>query len=166
MQAILQKDDGSSFFPQAIDQLLASKQKEAADLACTIFTKPHGHLSDYTAAPIIQRLFLAGRQEALDDILAELGSTNPSGQTSGEFQGKQVQRQQVTGDAAAEQLARWRTDKYDYPMLAPDDQRTAERERLKTWLTQQFALLRQGKKITLRITPDPIQVAHWQLDAP
>ncbi len=166
IRPILEKDDGNDYFSKAIDQLFSMPSDEATKLACTVLSKPRVKLSDFTTAPMIQRLILKGRQEALDVVLKELDSTAEAGKASGEYQGKQVERQQIAGDSAAEQLTRWRDDNYHYPSMAPDEQRAQERQKLKAWLTEQVRLIRDGKKSALRARPDELRTANWQIDAP
>ena len=125
-----------------------------------------GSFWHFDRGPILRRLLLAGRQEALDYMSAALDSTQATGSSSGEFQGKHVERKSTEGDSAAQAIAEWRSDGYQYDSIAPDEQRAAERERLKQWLKQKVELVRQGKPSALSGNLEPIHAAHWQVDAP
>jgi hypothetical protein len=166
LRSILEQDDGSHYYPLAFDELLASDREEPMRVACAVLLKLRRGPGDFEAAAMVHRLILKGRREALEYMTAALDSTDKGGTSWGHYQGKEVQRQQVVGDSAASAVARWRTDKYDYPTLAPDDERAAERAKLKAWLVEQVRLRREGKKSGLREEPDPLHGSRWQLDAP
>jgi hypothetical protein len=166
LKPILEQDDGSHYYPLAFDELLASDREEALKVACAVLPKLRRGPGDFEAAAMVHRLVLKGRPEALEYMTAALDSTEKAEASWGQYEGKEVQRQQVVGDSAASALARWRTDKYSYSTLAPDDARAAERAKLKAWLVEQVRLRREGKKSGLREEPDPLHGSRWQLDAP
>lgn len=165
LRPLLEKDDGSSLYPQAIESLLATKNDEAAALASGILKKPRFDLG-WSNTPILHRLLLAGRDEALIYLTERLDSTKSSGTSSGTWKGTDVQRKIVEGDNVAGAIERLRSDKYSYPSLAPDDERTAARKALKIWLQDQFVLLKAGKKSQIKEQAEPIRVSRWQIDAP
>jgi hypothetical protein len=166
LKGVLAHDDGSYWFPQAIEQLLELKSEESAALAAEILKKPRFELSDYNAGAILQRLLLAGRQEALDYLLAKLKSGDKSGSASGDWNGQHVERELTGGDRAAAIVADLRTDSTPFHSLAPDDQRTKERNEMAGWLQEQFALIKAGKPSQIKTEPKPLVHATWQLDAP
>ena len=92
LEAALVKDDGSYLYPRAIDPLLATNYDKAAALACGILKKERFEMHGFSTGQILQRLFLAGRQECLDYLLRRLDSEKSAGTTSGTHNGKQVAR--------------------------------------------------------------------------
>jgi hypothetical protein len=166
LKAVLADDDGTHYFPRALDDLLAVKSEATADLACEILKKPHFAGERFNVGPILHRLVLAGRKEALDYVLAQLDNTEEAGTVSGEYKGKKVQRMKTQGDHMADNVAEWRTDKWGYESLAPDEDRKKQREDMKGWLKEQFAKVKKGEKSELRTDVRPLQFPQWQIDAP
>jgi hypothetical protein len=72
----------------------------------------------------------------------------------------------TVGDQLADDVAGWRTDKWEFDTLAPDDERKGQREALKGWLKEQFARIAKGEKHQLKTKPEPLRFATWRLDAP
>lgn len=165
LKAVLAEDDGTHYYPRAIDDLLAAKDEAATALACDILRKPH-FPAEHNRADILHRLVLAGRKEALDYVLAELDSADSAGTSSGEHKGKQVKRENTQGDVMAEAVAGWRTDKWEFEKLAPDDERKVRREELKGWLKEQFAKIKAGQKPQMRTEVRPLHYPEWHVDAP
>ena len=158
LKALLAEDDGTRFFPSAIDDLLAMKNEAAAALACSILKKPRFG-SEFDRGEILLRLFLAGRQEALDYLFATLKSTESGGSASGTYKGKRVARQLTAGDELAGQVAQWRTDKWEFDTLAEPDERRQQRDDLTRWLKEQFALIKAGKPPAMRTDVAPVHRA-------
>ena len=165
LEPILAKDEGWYRYPHAVDPLLSTKNEKAVDLACGILKK-QGFRLNLSSGPILQRLFLAGRQEALDYLLAKLESEKPSGTASGAYDDKEVERSLVEGDRTAAIVAFWQSDGATFDTLAPDDQRRARRKLLQDWLKEQFALVRAGKKPGMTVLPVWLNVQHACFDAP
>ena len=165
LKTVLDKDDGSYWYPRAIEPLLATKKEEAMKLACTIFAKPRFDFS-WSGKAVAHRLLLEGREECLNFLLEKLDSTKDSGSRSGEWHGKNVQRKNVEGDKIAELLAELRTDNFKYDSMAPDEDRANAREKLKPWLKEQFALIKAGKKSQIKEKAEPIHVGEWHIDTP
>ncbi|MGH7136630.1 MAG: hypothetical protein ACREHD_12885, partial [Pirellulales bacterium] len=162
---VLAEDDGSHLYPRAIEPLLAAKTGAAMKLAVGILNKPRFELTSAESGPILHRLFLAGRHECLDYLIEKLASEEAEGSSSGEWNGKPVDRGQVLGDWAADIVTEWRADNVSYERLAPDEIRRAERDKLRVWLNEQFALIQSGKPTQLK-APEPFQFSRWQVDAP
>jgi hypothetical protein len=165
LKEVLARDDGSHFYPRALDALLAVKCEPATTLAVGILQKPR-FADDFNHSAILHRLILAGRKEALDHVLAGLDDTESAGTSLGKYQGKEVKREQTRGDRMAGAVAEWRTDKWEFENLAPDDQRKKQREELKGWLKEQFARIKAGQKPEMRTEVRPLRFPEWQLDAP
>ena len=70
------------------------------------------------------------------------------------------------GGRAAEIVAYWKGGPDSFDDLAPDNQRRAKRQELKSWLKEQFALVKAGKEPTMTILSGPIERGVWQIDAP
>ena len=115
---------------------------------------------------MVHRLLLAGRQEALDFVLKQFESPKAHSQTSGSYQGKDVVRQTTLADDAAGHIAEMRSERYIFEILAPEDERSQERTKLKKWIVEQFDLIRQGKPSGLSSKPAGLSSPLWRLDAP
>jgi hypothetical protein len=165
LKALLGEDDGTYLYPRAIDDLLATKNDAATAVACGILKKER-FASDHNHGPILHRLILAGRKEALEYALAELDSTVSAGTSFGEYKGQKVKREQTRADGMASAVAEWRTDKWTFEQLAPDEERKQGREQLKSWLKDQFAKIKAGQKPEMRTEPRPLHYPEWRLDAP
>jgi hypothetical protein len=168
LRPILEKDDGDRWFPSAMDELLATRDEKAIALACTVLSKPaFGQGSTrYSSFPMIHRLLLAGRKEALDYVTKSLDDTTEAATSYGNYQGQEVQRRQSRGDLMADAVAEWRSDGYRYESLGPDDQRAKERDKLKNWVAEQFELIKAGKPHGIKMPQGPLRPSRWQLDAP
>jgi hypothetical protein len=167
IKPVLDHDDGTTYYPSAIEELLATRREEAASLACAVLPRLRSHgFWTFDRGPIVQHLLLAGRQEAVDYISKALDNNEVTGTASGEYQGKHVERNSTEGDSAAEAIAEWRGDGYTYDSAAPDELRAQERNRLKQWVIEQVNLVREGKKSALSEKVQSLQSARWQLDAP
>jgi hypothetical protein len=155
---ILSQDDGSELYPRAIEPLLATRAEPAIALAVGILRKDGFEDQRSYTAPVLHRLFLTGRQECLDYLLTNLSNNKPSHGTIGYWKGTQVTRQLLTGDGVAFDVMAWRNDGILYDALAPDEDRRAAREQIKTWLKEQFILVRKGRPHDLR-APSRIKIS-------
>src|SRR5207247_762214 len=113
-----------------------------------------------------QRLVLAGLPEARDHVLKQLDSTEDGGTTSGTYKGKEVRQKLTAGDTMARDLAGWRTDKWEYEALAPEETRAKQRAELKHWLREQFARIEKGMPPAMTTRVQPLHFPQWHLDAP
>ena len=167
LEPILAQDDGTHKYPGAISPLLATKDERASKLACGILKKTKfNEQPGWLAEPVLQRLLLAGRQECLDYLLAKLDSDKTHGGSSGARNGKHVEQSLVEGDDMALAVAKWRLDKSEYDTLAPDDECRTRRKQLKTWLIEQFALVKAGKEPAMKPPEKLIESSGPFLDAP
>jgi hypothetical protein len=167
LEPILANDDGTHRYPRAVEVLVETKSQRALTLAGGVLQKPAFlQQPGWIAGPVLQRLFLAGHQECLDYLLVRLGSEKADGGSSGERDGKQVQQSLVEGDDIAMVVASWRLGQAEFDALLPDDQRRAERKRLKTWLAEQFAAIKAGKKAQMKPPSHLIESSGPFLDAP
>jgi hypothetical protein len=152
MEAVLSKDDGRLYLA-AIEPLLTTGNDKAAALACGILAEKRFVVEYRTLRPIAQRLFLAGRRECLDYLLAKLDSERPIRKSSGIRDGRRVERTLAEGDRFAEMITFWHGGRPEYDTLARDADRRAQRKQLATWLKEQFSLIEAGKKPDVR--PEP-----------
>jgi hypothetical protein len=167
LKAALANDDTDlTAQKRAFDTLIKSGRPEALDLAAGVFKHVTKETGDYDIQPFVHRLFLAGRKEALDYLLAALDDKTSYGTTSTVVDGKQVQIELSKGDATAEHLQYLRKDDYQYPYTAPEAERAAARAKLKQWLTEQMDLIRAGKESGIRTEVGDFSFPTWMLDAP
>ena len=166
LRAILKEDDSVSWYPHAIDPLLASQRQECLELACGILKKERFEPADWNSQRILHRLFLAGRRECLDYLLEVLDKVEPYGWPRGAWKGDEVEGRLVVGDMVAVGITRWRTDGYQYVTSAPNQARRKERERLKAWLKEQFDRITSGQEPDMKLKPEPLLHSEWELDAP
>lgn len=167
LKAILAGKNAAQWYPHAFELLMALKTPEAADIAAGAL-KAVGRSDDFFTAEITKDLFLAGRKEALDFMLAWLDDNGEAGTSwTQNSAGEQVSVKLVNGDNAAMVIAQWRTDKYSYDITTPAQQRKAGREKLKPWLKDQFALVLAGKQPEAISKPAPLpHVGQPFVDAP
>ena len=165
LSAILEKDDGSYWYPRAIETLLSSGKEELLKLSSGILKKEHFE-AGYGGAPIVHRLLLAGRKECLNYLVAGLANSKSAGTSSGIWNGQDVERKITAADETAGLLAALHADKFEYHELAPDDQRTKEREDLEIWLKEQFALITSGKPHGIKEKVEKLSFDEWRIDAP
>jgi hypothetical protein len=169
LAALLASDDGSYRYPQAVVPLLALKHPRATALATAILAKPRFE-AVYGGGPILHRLFLAGRKEALALLLRKLESEEDGGSVSGLGKdGKPIERKLVVGDTVAALVSEWRRPGAKggaFDKLAPDAERRTARAAIKRWLKGQFAAVESSRPHELR-TPDPVDDGSgWRIDAP
>jgi hypothetical protein len=145
MRTLLAEDDGSLWTPRAIDALIEIGRPQTLDLACELL-----HKQRFNSDEAVRGLLLAGRREALDYLVGKLESEQGSGSAWGERDGKQVSRELVVGDRAAQTVAGWRGERYSFDILDPDDVRKGKRGELKAWLREQFGLIQQGRTSELK----------------
>lgn len=164
LRPLLDKAEGDGRFVEAFDVLLDTNNEEAITLACSVLKKSSS--VSFNTGPMVHRLLLRGRQEAVAYLMQKLDDSTESGSSSGTFNGKQVLRRVTVGDSAGTMLERLRADKYDYPSLAEDEDRARERQKLKAWLDEQIKLIRAGKPHAFRPKPDELVSPQWRVDAP
>ena len=157
---ILRQDDGTDWYPRAIEGLLATGDERAVQLACGVLKKKEFE-ADWRNEGVIQRLFLAGRRECLDYLLKNLDSTEVRGSSWTDGKEHNV----TAADEAAELIAGWRTDSYSYDDAAPASVRAKQRRQLREWLKAQFRLIEAGKKPNMT-APKSIRFSEWRIDAP
>ena len=157
---LLAKDSDNYWYPRAIEPLCLTGQPKALELACGILAKP----SFEPQTEILLRLFLTGRREVLDYLLAELQSDQHVSTIYGEGDGQDVQRELTAADRLAAKIAEWRTDGYQFDSLAPDDDRRAACRELAAWLPMQFELIQAGKKPEVLRKPQSYYSGTWQVD--
>lgn len=162
---VLADDNGSELYPVAIGPLLENKSEAATKLAVAILTKPAFEMEDGQSQQVLLHLFMSGRREALDYLLEKLASRQDRGTRVSMQNGQRLERKHVEGDVVANAVTQWRTDEAHYDSMAPDEVRRAAREKIKTWLKEQFALVQAGKPTDLK-APEPLRISRWQLDAP
>ncbi|MBI4613852.1 MAG: hypothetical protein HY720_09600 [Planctomycetes bacterium] len=162
LRGALAKDDGSWLYPRAIVPLLATGQAEALELAAGILRKPQFQWDD---SDLLLRVLLAGRREALDFALARLASHRDRGTSSTMRDGKLIEAHVMDGDRAAETIASWRTDGFEYDVFAPEDERADKRKDLASWLGEEFKRIEKGEKPDMRLPRDFVP-PEWQVDAP
>jgi hypothetical protein len=151
---------------QSYDILVKTGRPEAMDIAASVFLRVQKDTSTWDVEPFIHRLFLAGRKEALDFLLKGLDDTTVYGTRTATIDGKQVSISITRGDNLAENLGFLRTDKYEFPSSGSDKERAAERTKLKKWLEEQMALIRDGKPSAIKQEVSPFRFSSWMLDAP
>ncbi len=166
LREVLTKDDGSHWYPRAIETLANTGKEPALKLACGILAKKEFRPSDWNAGPILHRLLLLGRTEALEFALKGLDSNQKQGTSSGTWNDKDVQREQFEFDAMAELVIGLRKDEMRYESLAPKEARLKKCAELKVWLKKQFDLIRSGQPHGLKVKAPRLRFSRWQLDAP
>ena len=160
MEDVLAEDGGSDFYPVAIIPLLELRNERATMLACGILKK------GLPSSQILQMLFLAGRQECLDYLLAKLDSETPHKPASDAPYDSDVARPRIEGDLLAEIVEYWRPGHTRFDLLAPDSQRRANRQELKSWLKEQFAQIKAGRKPTMAIEALHVERRTWRVNTP
>ena len=132
------------------------------EMAGRVLTKLTEETSDWDVQAFVQRLLLAGRQEALDYLYRGLDDNASDSNRRARFISVILP---VNGDYLASMVAEMRTDRYMYPLDRLPKERAAERARLKTWLTKQVALIRAGSRSAISRDPLPLVYSTW-IDAP
>ncbi len=145
--SVLKEHNNNQYVPHAFDVLLASNRQDARAFAVSVLK--NRELMQWDGASYVHRLLLAGCKEALDYQLELLDNAMDAG---GGF---------TMGDRAAAGMSRWRNDKYVYDKKTPPEQRAAEREKLKQWLTDQFALIQAGRPSEIRPPNRPLMSVQW-----
>ncbi len=162
LKALLAKPNAADWYPFAFDPLMAANTSEATGIAVGALKKEN---RDAFNPEMARRLFLAGRKEALDYMLAWLGNNADGGTTTTWSEGASKSAKLESGDNAASAIAGWRTDHYAYDEFRPVEQRRADREKLKQWLKEQFTLVQAGKKPDIA-PAGQVTGSHPSLDAP
>ncbi|HWB58470.1 MAG TPA: hypothetical protein VG733_03220 [Chthoniobacteraceae bacterium] len=165
LKALLAKNNAGQWYPFAFDLLMSAKTQDATDIAAGALKKEN---SEGFNPEMAKQLFLAGRQEALDYMLAWLANNGDGGTsstwTSSDPSGNKTVHLE-SGDNAATAIAGWRTDNYQFDQFRPVEQRRADREKLAQWLKDQFALVQAGQKTAIS-PPGHVDGSHPTLDAP
>lgn len=165
LQRVLAEDDGSYWYPRAIEPLLECGQEEALKLACGITAKDRFTVDDYHAGEILQRLFLAGRRECFDFLLGQLDSPAESDATTIRLDDKGAPQTTFERDEAADMLAEWHPQ-IDFDLGGSDAERAAARKTLKQWLKDEFSKIQAGEQPTIDILSGRMRFSEWQIDAP
>lgn len=162
---VLSRDLDVELYALAIDPLLKIATPEATDLATGILR--HSRFSSCMYRPeILHRLMLAGRPEAFDYARFRLDDHVRAGSSSGEWEGKRVERELYGFDTVAEWATRWRLG-WSYSIVAPEALRQEKVDELKQWLSAQAEAVRNGKKPDINpAVGTPIARVHSTLDAP
>jgi hypothetical protein len=159
------RDSGHYYDSHALRALLTRKDEASLALALKIFEKDN---LGYSIGDELHPLALTGHEDVLKYLLRNLDDeTADTHTTDGKWKGKDVERKLVRGDHVAKWLSVWRKDGWRFDEMAPLAERKAGRQKMKAWLKEQFALMRQGKPSA--IVPDPGPVHHgdqWFIDAP
>jgi hypothetical protein len=151
LKAIFGEDEGSYWYSKAIEGLLLTKKEPALELAAGILKKRKFEY-DLSDENILKNLFLAGRKECLEYLISKLDSKE-----KGKFEGY------LESDEVSEMLTRWRTDGFKYNIKMSGKERKQKQGKLKKWLQDQFALIKQGKNPDMKT--DPV-IVHSFVDTP
>jgi hypothetical protein len=167
LRPILENKGSELWLENAIDPLCRTHREECLKLACLIFERrPYGG-PVAGGEPALHRLFLAGRKECLDWLLANLDNDKETWPERHEtIGGKEQRRTGTEGDETAEIVAGWRNDAYRYDFFGSEDHRRKQRAELKAWLQQQFKRIAAGEKPDMRDKPNPIQAFRWRAESP
>ena len=156
LKSVLERDEEVFWYPRAFEDLMATGREEAIKVACSVVDRKKLSAYRYEASPLLQRLFLAGRQESLDYLLKELSNSEAVGALE-------------RADYAAQIVVPWRTDGLRYDSWGPPAERVKEREVLKTWLRRTFEQVKAGQKPDgMRAQPLPLvqpRRPQWRVDA-
>jgi hypothetical protein len=167
LRGYLDKDDGTFYYPRAVPTLLATKDEKLAVLACGVLKKPGILNSPRDEADQIRRLFLAGRPECRDLLLAELKDMTPGSQqeTSWGPDGKTTSTYPPASQYIPMLIAQWRKDDYRYDDSTFASGQKKLRGELAGWIKTQVALIQQGKTPDMK-TDVSANFSRWQIDAP
>jgi hypothetical protein len=167
LQPILDKDDSSFFYPRAIPTLLATKDEKLIGVACGVLKKPALLTSAWDSADQIRRLFLAGRPECRDFLIAELKDTVPGKDTETSMgpDGKTVTTHPPASQNIVNIICRWRKDDFHIDESSPSKEQLKKRQELSDWINAQFALIQQGKAPDMKTELND-DVPEWHVDAP
>jgi hypothetical protein len=136
-------------------------------MACGVLKKPGILTAGWDYADQIRRLFLAGRPECRDFLIAELKDTAPSSQTE-TTTGADGKDHEVHPPASADivnTICHWRKDGFRIDDSAPASENMKKRRELADWINAQFALIQQGKAPDMNTTLSDY-VPRPQIDAP
>ncbi|MBM4030820.1 MAG: hypothetical protein FJ291_03445 [Planctomycetes bacterium] len=165
LKAILDKDDDLFWYTRAFEDLLATRHDGAIRLACSLLDRKELARKDHVTAPLIQRLFLAGRKEGLDCLLKLLDNLEDRYTRSG----PEGDLKCSEADSWAQTIAAWRTDKFAYDDGSPPAERARKREELKAWLRRCFEAIQAGRAPDMKQPPLPLfppRRGEWRLDTP
>ena len=101
---------------------------------------------DYVASIFLRRLFLAGRTECLDYLLAKLDSRHL-------LKADRHGRRELEGDQLAGLVGVWRPRRRVYHRDATPPPPERWRQEIKAWLRKSFLLIRSGKKPEMNSEP-------------
>lgn len=167
LREILVKDNGTGWYPWAIDTLLGTGRKECLALADGILEKEgFEHSGGSVNEGVVLRLFLAGRRKCLDALLKDLSDARPSSSvTYVERDGTREEHPLSIADETAEMLSTWRTDGFTYDESAPEEERRQQRAELAAWLQEQFERVTAGAQPEVK-APGPLLPAEFTMDVP
>jgi len=167
LRPLLKADDGSYYYPRCMGALLGTKDEKVTALACNVLKKPAILTTPWDSGDDIRRLFLAGRPECRDFLIATLKNNSPDGQSTMD---KQIDDKKVTepilkGRSIAEIICQWRNDNYTIDESLPNTVQIKKRKELADWINAQFDLIRQGKppQMNTQLSAD---ILEWHIDAP
>lgn len=162
MNILLRKSDADDDRYVQSFELLVSLKNEAANRVACLYLEKIKKTHDIGKDELVKRLFLMGRQEAMDFISSGLVDATQTG-TSSMNDGRQINW--LMSDKVASMISKWRTDGYQYDIAWPEDRRTEEKQKLKKWADEQFALIKGGKPPAIT-KPRKLTGNHAFLDAP
>ena len=167
LRPLLKADDGSYYYPRCMGALLDTKNGKVIALACEVLKKPAILTTPWDSGDDIRRLFLAGRPECRDFLIATLKENSPDGQSTMDKQidGKTVTEPILKGRSIAEIICQWRNDNYTIDESLPNTDQIKKRKELTDWINAQFDLISQGKppQMNTQLSAD---VQEWHVDAP
>jgi hypothetical protein len=157
LQPLLKMDDGSFYYPHCMGALLATKDEKVIGLACEVLKKPALLTTPWDSGDQLRRLFLAGRPECRDFLIATLKDDSPEGQSTMDKQidGKTVTEPILKGRCIAEIVCQWRTDDYRIGEDLPNTEQIKKRAELAAWIGGQFDLVRKGRQPDMKTQLSP-----------
>lgn len=155
LEAILARRNSTESYARALGVLLATGDERALKVACRALENEEIDLT-FGGDTIVRRLFLAGRAEARDFLVAALDATTTDDDP---FSGSRA-------DEVAELLADWRRDEFEFNRDAPAAERAQKRAELKQWLARQFDLIHAGKPPEIPADAGDPPTGGWRIDAP
>jgi len=152
LKAVLDESPVIRDFTRAIDDLLSIGTEEARTFACRILKKESFKpWEEEGGRAALQRLFLAGRPEALEYIESKLDDPTVVYLIGkGGIDEPRTPDNVITaGDCLAKQLCQWSLKEKEFDDHAPGAQRAMWRKELRVWIRKQADLIRKGEKSEL-----------------
>ncbi|MHB1036169.1 MAG: hypothetical protein ACYC35_18070 [Pirellulales bacterium] len=163
---ILAKDDGCELYASAVGPLLELKSEKAAVLACGILKREKFEPSDFLTAVALQELFLAGRQECLDYLLAKLDRRESAEKALEQHGDESRMSELASNDWTTRLMTYWKTGSESSHLGSRGNRQTRLQE-LKSWLKEQFALVKQGKTPKMNLlSQELVDLRRASFDAP